>query len=175
MFAYITTGTYYFMKKIIDKYPNETMILMLSPETAQLWHETDGPTVFQSPRKYEVIQSSGTFSDKGFVVCNHIPVRDEGRPVFEYGFSKRIKSVETFPGLIALRVLRPLSSDTYIVMTMWDEEKSYDNWKSSDSFQKSHQSAGLKSAENTGVFAGPSYVSTFVVGADEEPEESSRA
>jgi heme-degrading monooxygenase HmoA len=162
------------MKKIADQYPGETMILMLSPGTAQLWHETNGRTVFKSPRKYEVIHASGTLSKNGFVACNHIPVRDEGRPVFEYDFTKRLQSVEQFPGFIALRVLRPLSSDTYVAMTMWNDEESYNRWKGSESFKKSHQSTGLKSAENTGVFAGPSYVSTFVAG-EEDPDESSRA
>lgn len=173
LYTYITTGTYYFMKKIADKYPDETMILMVSPGTVQLWHETNGATVFQSPRKYEVLHSSGTLAQNGFVACNHIPVRDEGRPVFEYDFTKNLKSVEQFSGFIAMRMLRPLSSDTYVVMTMWHDEKAYNNWKGSESFKTSHQSTGLKSTENTGVFSGPSYVSTFVVGEEENPEESS--
>lgn len=173
MYAYITTGTFYFMKKITDKYPDETMILMLSPGTVLLWHETNGKTVFKSPRKYEIIHSSGTHAQKGFVACNHIPVRDEGRPIFEYDFTKRLKQVEQFPGFVSMRVLRPLSSDTYIVMTMWKDEESYTDWKSSESFKKSHQSKGLKSAENTGVFSGPSYVTTYVVGEEEDPADKS--
>lgn len=165
MYTYITTGTYYFMKKIADQYPNETMILMVSPVTVQLWHETDGATIFKSPRKYEVIHSSGTWAEKGFVACHHIPVRDEGRPVFEYDFIESVKNVEQFPGLIVMRVLRPLSSDTYITMTMWNDKKAYNDLK--DDLK---QQIDLKIVKNTGIFAGPSYISTFAVGEEEDQE-----
>lgn len=168
MYAYITSGTYEFLKKLEEKHSTEKMMFMQSAQTAQLLHETNGPTLFQSPRKYEVIESAGEFSKKGFIACNNIPVSDEGRPVFEYGFTNRAHLIEKEPGFIALRVLRPLSSDTYVVMTVWDDEKSYRAWKKSKSFNEAHNhSSGIKAAESTNVFSGPSYVSTFVIAEED--------
>ena len=40
-----------------------------------LAHETDGNSVFKEPKKYEVVDASGTVAvPSGFAVCNHIPV-----------------------------------------------------------------------------------------------------
>ncbi|GIN19281.1 MAG TPA: antibiotic biosynthesis monooxygenase [Bacillus bacterium] len=170
MYTYITTGTYYFLKKLEEQHPDECMLLMQNAETALLWHETKGATVFQSPRKYEVIHSSGQLEKKGFIACNHVPVREEGRPVFEFKFTERMKKVESFPGFTAFRLLRPLSNDTYIVMTMWRDEEAYKDWKQSSSFVESHSKA-LQSAESTSVFSGPSYVSVFVL-EDKKEEDA---
>ncbi|RST75176.1 antibiotic biosynthesis monooxygenase [Siminovitchia acidinfaciens] len=170
MYTYITTGTYFFLKKIEEKHPDEDMLLMQNVETALIWHETNGPTLFQSPRKYEVIHSSGQLEKNGFVACNHIPVREEGRPVFEYQFAERMKKVESFPGFIAFRLLRPLSNDTYVVMTMWEDEKAYNDWKQSPSFAESYSKA-IHSAENNNVFSGQSYVSVFVLD-DEKSDDN---
>lgn len=169
MYTYITTGTYYFLKKIEEKHPDECMLIMQNAETALAWHETDGATVFQSPRKYEVIQSSGQLQKEGFVACNNIPVREEGRPVFEYNFTERMKKVESFPGFLAFRLLRPLSSDTYIIMTMWKDEEAYNDWKQSPAFFESHAKS-IQPSKSTSVFSGPSYVSLFVM--DDESEEA---
>ena len=68
---------------------HKNMVLMQNPQTAQLWHETTGKTVFASPRKYEVIASASMLTNNGFICFSHIPVRDEGRPVFEYEFTNR--------------------------------------------------------------------------------------
>lgn len=146
------------------------MLLMQNAETALAWHETNGPTVFQSPRKYEVIQSLGQLQKTGFVACHNIPVREEGRPVFEYKFIERIKKVESFPGFIAFRLLRPLTSDTYIVMTMWEDEEAYKGWKGSSAFSEAHSQA-IQSTESTSVFSGPSYVSVFVMVDENKDDE----
>ncbi|HEY4554294.1 MAG TPA: antibiotic biosynthesis monooxygenase [Bacillaceae bacterium] len=174
MYTYITTGTYEFLKGLAAKYPQEKMLIMQNAQVTQLWHETNGQTVFQAPRKYEVIGFAGELATSGFVACNNIPVRDEGRPLFEYGFTNQAKSIEKESGFKAMRVLRPLSSDTYVVMTMWEDEKSFESWKSSQAFKDAHKmSGGAKSTENKGIMAGPSYVATFVVSDDEleRPEE----
>ncbi|MBS4177499.1 antibiotic biosynthesis monooxygenase family protein [Lederbergia citrea] len=169
MFTYITSGTYDFLKKIAEKHTTENMLLMQSVQSSHLWHETSKATVFQSPRKYEVIDAAGDFSEVGFVACNNIPVRDEGRPVFEFGFTNQEKLIENEPGFIAMRVLRPLSSDTYVFMTMWEDEEAYEAWKSSKTFAKVHTQT--ESAKSVGsVFSGPSYVSTFFVGHEEIEE-----
>lgn len=143
---------------------------MQGTQTSQLWHETNGKTVFQSPRKYEVIQSAGNFSDQGFIVCNNIPVSAEGRPVFEYRFKNRAMNADERPGFIAMRVLRPLSNDTYIVMTMWESESDYNRWKNSEAFQKAHTTSYTKKPSK--IFAGPSYVSTFIVGDDDDEQQT---
>src|SRR5690606_30465632 len=65
MNLFMTTGTYDFMKKMREKHPNETMVLMQGENTTLLLHETEGKTIFQTPRRYEVVDGTGTFKEKG--------------------------------------------------------------------------------------------------------------
>ncbi|MFD1707338.1 antibiotic biosynthesis monooxygenase family protein [Siminovitchia sediminis] len=172
MYTYITSGTYYFLKQVMEKNPNEKILMMQNAETSQIWHETKGSTVFQSPRKYEVILAVGPLENKGFAAVNHIPVREEGRPVFEYNFTESMKKAESFPGFKAIRVLRPLTNDSYIVMTIWQNEDAYHVWKKSPAFADAHKNvSALESVKSHSVFSGPSYVKLFVLG-DEELDDS---
>ncbi|HZG72300.1 MAG TPA: antibiotic biosynthesis monooxygenase [Chondromyces sp.] len=164
MYIYLTSGTYDFLKTIKQKHTNETMILMENPETAMLVHETEHKSVFQTPRRYEVLDSSGQLAEHGLIVFNNIPVTDEGRPVFEYRFKNRAGMIENSPGFQAFRVLRPLDGNTYIIMTQWKDKQSFEAWKTSQSFKKAH-GQGKEPGVDHGpkIFSSPSYVTTYTV------------
>ncbi|WML51514.1 antibiotic biosynthesis monooxygenase [Neobacillus sp. PS3-12] len=165
MNVYITVGTLGYLKTIKAKNSQESIAIMENDDTALLLHETEGETVFKEPRKYEVLDSSGSIGIEGFVIFNNIPVTDEGRPIFEYRFKNRSKQIENEPGFIAIRVLRPLSSNTYIVLTVWENETAFSNWKNSSSFKGAHN----KQAEEIGaqpqhqIFSSPSYTTTYTL------------
>lgn len=163
MYIYITTGTFEFLKLIKEKYSQETMALMGNEDGALLLHESNGETVFKEPRKYEKLDSTGAIGETGFVVMNNIPVTTEGRPIFEYRFKNRSKQIENEPGFLSIRVLRPLSGNTYIIMTVWENETAFNNWKNSASFKGAHHKQG----EETGgepqpkIFASASYTKKY--------------
>ncbi|MDQ0162334.1 antibiotic biosynthesis monooxygenase family protein [Aeribacillus alveayuensis] len=168
---YITYGTVDYLNKLQKQFPQECMLFLQNEHTAVLMHETMGESVFQQPKKYEVIDKSGSIvSKKGFAVLNHIPVTDEGRPLFEYSFKERARLIENQGGFVAIRVLKPLQSDTYIILTLWEDEKSFTNWKTSQSFAKAHQKnkhLGTDSAKKN-IFPSPSYVKTYYVVTEED-------
>ncbi|KIL73051.1 antibiotic biosynthesis monooxygenase family protein [Bacillus badius] len=171
MNIFITTGTYNFMKQLQEKHASENIIFMENAEGATLLHETNSKkTLFQSPRKYEVIDASGELADHGFVVCNNIPVTDEGRPIFEYRFKGRARAIENTPGFIAIRVLRPLTSNTYVILTQWQDRESFTNWKDSKEFKQAHETkkpeAGVDNQPH--IFSSPSYVTTYMVPRENE-------
>ncbi|MDE3838137.1 antibiotic biosynthesis monooxygenase [Bacillus methanolicus] len=164
MNLYITSGTYEYLKTLKEKHPSEYIILMQNSENSLLLHETEGKSVFKEPRKYEVIDSSGTFENAGFAVLNHIPVTDEGRPVFEYRFKNRSRSIENQPGFAAIRVLRPLSSNTYIILTLWENEQGFERWQKSKAFEKAHDKKETDvGVEKQKIFSGPSYITKYVI------------
>lgn len=169
MYMYMTTGTRDFMEKIKERHVGKGIVLMHGGGHSLLVHETEGKTVFQTPRRYEVISSTGNLSEEGFFVLNNIPVTDEGRPVFEHQFSLRSNQIEGQPGFIAFRLLRPLDSDTYVVMTEWTEASDFDRWKNSSAFKASHQSADTKvfTDNTTHIFSSASYVTTYIAKNDE--------
>jgi heme oxygenase (mycobilin-producing) len=160
---YITTGTTDYLQKVKGMHANETMLLLESGEDAVLIHETDGETVFKEPRRYEVIDAVGELGGT-FVVCNNIPVTDEGRPIFEYRFQQRARLIENEPGFVAIRVLRPLSNDTYIIMTLWEGKEHFENWQHSKAFAKAHEQRKEEQQQSQQkIFARPSYVTTYSV------------
>ena len=168
MKVYITTGTHEFLKKIMEKHSQEKMILMQGKD-AMLLHETNDESVFESPRKYEIVDGSGELEDNGYVVFNNIPVTDEGRPLFEYRFKNRAGLIEEVSGFTAIRVLRPLDSDTYVIMTQWDNEKSFEGWQESKQYQKAHEKRGTEEGidNKKDIFPRASYVSEYHVTGQE--------
>jgi heme-degrading monooxygenase HmoA len=165
MNVYITTGTYEYLKGMAKEHPQENMLLMENENGALLLHQTEGETVFKEPRKYEVLDGAGNLGVTGFVVMNNIPVTDEGRPIFEYRFKNRSKQIENQPGFSAIRVLRPLSSNTYIVLTVWENEASFKNWKNSESFKGAHSHKPEESGidPQTKIFASSSYTTIYTI------------
>ncbi|AYC30165.1 antibiotic biosynthesis monooxygenase family protein [Paenisporosarcina cavernae] len=172
MNIYLTNGTPEFMKSLKQKNANEKMVVMYGEGNAVLLHETDGKTVFATPRKYEVIDSAGELSENGFFVFNNIPVTEEGRPIFEHRFTNRARAIEDEPGFIAIRVLRPLDSDTYIVVTEWTGPSSFEAWQSSSAYDKAHAKRGTEEGidKKPNIFSSASYVTKYFTERSTEEE-----
>lgn len=136
LYIYITSGTMDFMESLRQKYKNENMIAMHGKGNSLLIHETTERSTFQTPMKYDVIGSTGTFKEEGFFALNHISVTDEGRPIFEHWLLSHIDPLENESGFIAYRLLRPVSSNTFIILTQWTKKIFFDLWQESISYQK---------------------------------------
>jgi heme oxygenase (mycobilin-producing) len=166
MNVYITSGTADFLLKFKEKHRNETLVLMNNTDSSILVHETNGNGLFNEPRRYEVIDSSGSLDQAGFAVLNNIPVSDEGRPVFEDRFLNRPRMIENELGFVAIRVLRPLTSNTYIILTVWENEGAFENWQKSKAYEHAHKNrgteAGIDSAKPN-IFESASYVSKYYI------------
>ena len=167
MKLYLTSGTPDYLLRFKENHPGETMILMETNDSAMLVHETKSESLFNEPRKYEVIDSTGSLDQpEGFAVLNNIPVTDEGRPVFEDRFLNRPKLVENEPGFKAIRVLRPLSSNTYIILTMWENESAFEKWQQSKAYENAHKKRGTKTGVDfakPSIFESASYVSKYYI------------
>lgn len=163
MNIFMTSGTLDFLKGIESKYPEETMAAMSNSETALLLHETNGETVFNEPRSYEVLDSSGNIPGKGFVVMNNIPVTDEGGPLFEDAFTNRSKIPFNDPGLLALRVLRPLQTNTYVIVTIWEKAEDYQNSNSLKLVSNTLNNKEVGIAPQAGLFGSETYTSHYLI------------
>nr|WP_308017545.1 antibiotic biosynthesis monooxygenase [Alkalihalobacillus deserti] len=112
-------------------------------------------------KHYEIFSETGSFKPEGYVVMNNIAVIEEGRETFEERFRNRAGLVESEPGFQAIRILRPLDDDTYVVMTVWDNEQSFKSWQTSKSYENAHKKQGTGAALATSIFPRPSYVTIF--------------
>ena len=169
MNIFLTSGTMNFMETLQKQFAHEDMIVMHGARNTILLHETTGKTLFQTPRRYEVISSSGTLQQHGFFALNNIPVTDEGRPIFEHRFHNRADTISAAPGFIAHRLLRPLNSDTYIVLTQWTAKNFFELWKDSSIYTYIHTNneSGIGLDKTPHIFSSAAYLMTYK-GIDEE-------
>lgn len=112
---------------------------------------------------YEILDAQGQLDGGAFAVFNNIPVTEEGRELFESRFKNRAGLVEQEPGFQAIRVLRPLDSDTYVILTMWDDEKSFTQWQASQAYSHAHKKRGTSEGidKRPNIFPRPSFVTTY--------------
>ncbi|WP_075619888.1 antibiotic biosynthesis monooxygenase family protein [Paenisporosarcina indica] len=170
MNIYLTSGTPEFMNSLKEKHADQKMVVLHGEGNTVLLHETTGKTVFSTPRKYEVLDSSGELNEQGYFVFNNIPVSDEGRPIFEQRFSNRARAIENEPGFIAIRVLRPIKADTYIILTEWTGPSSFEAWQSSQAYNKAHEKRGSDEGldQRPNIFSSASYVTTYTTAKKNE-------
>ncbi|WP_172369936.1 antibiotic biosynthesis monooxygenase family protein [Sporosarcina jiandibaonis] len=170
MNIFLTSGTMGFMETVRKRYANEMMIVMHGAGNSVLLHETEGKTVFQTPRRYEVISSSGKLTEEGFFAFNNIPITDEGRPIFEHRFQSRIEAIAGEPGFVAYRLLRPLNSETYIILSQWTSKEFLNLWLDSPAYKKMNDSieneVGLDKMQH--IFLSAPYVTTYKTKVEKE-------
>lgn len=172
MNVFITSGTFEFLRNIKMNNENEKLILLQNENKCLLLQETTGSTLFKEPRKYETVDGVGELKQEGYIVMNNIPVSDEGRPMFEHMFKNRAGKIEGQPGFKAIRILRPIGFETYIILTQWDNESSFNAWQTSQSFADAHSKKPKK--EHTSgaqkIFSGESFVTKFYLpNLEEDP------
>jgi len=138
MKAFMTNGTVDFLQKMNVKHPDISFSLMSNNSGALAYYEAEKKNVFSSGRVYDIIATKGEIGQEGFVVINNIPIKDEGKPVFEDAFKKQQDAVESMPGFQAFRLLRPQKGNTYVVFTQWESEIYFKHWKDSDEFKQAH-------------------------------------
>ncbi|WP_052404857.1 antibiotic biosynthesis monooxygenase family protein [Bacillus rubiinfantis] len=161
MNTYITTGTIEYLTKLKENIYDEKLVLMNNPNGSLLLHETTGSSVFKEPRRYEVIKALAEFPNEGFAALYNIPVTEEGRPLFEHLVIKLIEQMGNEPGLMALRLLRPLSSQTFIFLTAWSERKNFQSWRNTEAFLQLSDPKAYIYHNQPKIFTSSPYVSEY--------------
>ncbi len=133
-------------------------------QDAVLLYETEGQPLLPDVEDYQILDASGDINSGYFAVFNNIPVSDEGRELFESRFMNRARKIENEPGFAAIRVLRPLHSDTYVILTLWQDEESFRNWQNSEAYSSAHAKRGTSEGidKRPNIFPRPSYVTTYL-------------
>lgn len=146
----------------LQELPEEARLFANQEKALILLEGNDLPEIGES---YDVLDQSGDLLKGQFAVLNHIPVSDEGRTLFEERFQKRAKLIEHEPGFVAIRVLRPLQSDTYVILTIWDTASSFQQWQQSNAYEKAHAKRGTQQGidQRPNIFPRPSFVATYTL------------
>lgn len=149
--------------QIMASLPNSRLIYLVNEEEAVLLQESAGSTVLPNAEAYQMLNAVGDINSGYYAVFNNIPVSDEGRELFESRFSNRAGLVEKEPGFAAIRVLRPVNSDTYVILTLWNSEEDFKNWQESEAYGSAHAKRGTAEGidKRPNIFPRPSFVSTY--------------
>lgn len=81
-------------------------------------------------------------------MMNRLTVNAGHERAFEEAFAARAHKIEGRPGFVDMAVLRPSEGNTYIVLSRWDSEASFDAWVESPEFAEAHKK------RHPGMFAG---------------------
>lgn len=74
------------------------------------------------------------------VKINAIEVPEGAGPELEQRFAARAGMVDQQPGFEEFMLLRPVAGDDrYFVVTRWESEEAFQNWRSGQAFQHQHR------------------------------------
>lgn len=144
--------------------PTARLIFLTNEENeAVVLYETEGGHGLPGAEAYEILNAVGDLNKGYYAVFNNIPVAEDGRGLFEERFRNRAGKVEQEPGFAAIRVLRPLQTDTYVILTVWDSEEAFKNWQESQAYSKAHAKRGTAEGidKRPNIFPRPSFVTTY--------------
>ena len=83
------------------------------------------------------------------VKINAIEVPAGAGPELEQRFAARAGMVDQQPGFEEFMLLRPTGGEErYFVLTRWESEEAFQNWRNGQSFQRGHGQAGQEGAES---------------------------
>ncbi|CDO02573.1 heme-degrading monooxygenase HmoB [Oceanobacillus picturae] len=110
-------------------------------------------------KEYEIIDQSGELKENAVHVFNYVPVNHEAKERFEARFLSRPKLIEKEAGFISIRVLRPITDSTYLILTQWETVEAFRDWQSSKAYQHAHRKRGTKEGldKEKGVLSGKPY------------------
>jgi len=154
MKLYMTQGTTDYLERLRKSCDDEKMHLFTNDFNSLLVHETTGLPVFKEPIKYVVIQSVGKLDKVGYLILNYIPVTDEGKPIFEFHYKQENPVLLEAVGFEAYRVLRPVQNNTYVLLTLWESETAYKDWKKAKSYPHEKDKEKIVTSQ-------PPYVKTY--------------
>ncbi|MFQ3543799.1 antibiotic biosynthesis monooxygenase [Halobacillus rhizosphaerae] len=157
----MTNGTANYLAKLAQQHPDAGLLFMQDHDKTVAYYEGEDLSIFEEGRNFEVVDATGSLLETGYVVMNNIPVSYEGRPVFEDRFKNRAGQVENREGFQAIRILRPLKGNTYIVLTQWRNAQDFEDWKNSQSFDEAHKNSGPKHTKKPSFIDGPAYITKY--------------
>lgn len=151
----MTNGTYQYLEKLKNKYTISPFILMHNEFKVVAYYEDIRSSIFEASRDYLVLEKVGELRETGFISLSHLPITNEGRPIFEMDYKQRVNEISK---VVAARLLRPQRGNTYILLVEWTDPKDYQAWKKTNPLPKKKEDSYI---------AGSVYTETFLAGEEE--------
>ncbi len=88
-------------------------------------------------------------------VISYFPISlpPEARTGFEQSWKSRVGAVDTFPGFISTELLALPDRGEYVVLTRFEDEKSFEAWITSDNFTRGHRGESVANYKDNPALA----------------------
>lgn len=130
MFLHITTGTVSYMKQLNEEHPE--LLLNAMGQDGILYYEDDNDTsIFNSDRTYQIMDSKGGMSQDYPIVVFTIPI-PSGSDLLISHLKDLHGELSEVNGLIAHRIGKSTSKESYVVMTHWASKEAFWDFKDTD-------------------------------------------
>lgn len=96
-----------------------------------------------------------------FVAVNSITCSPEYVERFEELFKSRAHAIDRLPGLVNKHILKPCEEGDYLIVSYWDDEKSFKAWVGSPEFLDGHKRGFADIADAKRAGEEPPMKSTF--------------
>lgn len=166
MYAFTTSGTLSFLQNLTDAHPRLACFFMNSGNSWLVYYEQEKKKgIFVSGRTYSILHTYGKLEKSGFVTMEHIPVTDDGVDVFKERFQQISSLLEKRKGVQAMRLLKQLKKQEYVVLTQWVTERYETDWRRSPAFEKNDVK---KMARLSAYFAARPFTNSYTMLKEEK-------
>ncbi|MCU7557301.1 hypothetical protein ROU88_10660 [Macrococcus capreoli] len=165
MYTYITYGSSFFLDKIQKKNTKRNLLSFYNADSAYLYEETEGKTVFSAPQTFINVINDGTLMEKPTMLLYFI-VKEARQEVFNT-LPLPLEKLQTYDGYQAFRLLRPKQGETYVAVFQFDSINLLDDFKKGSFFRTYFSKEALSQYQSEDIMANIYYSKMLYV---EKPE-----
>lgn len=142
MKTYITYGTEYFLKQIVNNNKTRDIFTFVAEDNTYLYEETDQETLFSAPQTFNVIRQDAMLLELPMLMIYFV-VSDTRQDVFDT-HELPLEDLHQYEGYHALRLLKPVRGETYAYVLQFDSKAHMTDFKKSSFFRKYLSEDALK-------------------------------
>lgn len=132
MWASFTSGTYHFLQELTQKHRQTDFYFMRNNQSTLVYYEhKQKKSIFVSGKTFSILQTAGPIQAKGFITMEHIPVTDDGVKLFQDRLASLFPELVDRSGVTAMRALKGVKKQEFVIMTQWKNERYEQLWKES--------------------------------------------
>ena len=134
MYLYTSYGTYQFLNQIKLNHQERNLFQFSTNDSSIILEESEGKSILKHPSAYQVIDSTGEFSEHHFYSAIFVPTSEDHRQQLEKKLLHVDVPLSNFGGFKSYRFLRPEEGTTYKIYFGFANRQTYEDFKSSDMF-----------------------------------------
>lgn len=107
---------------------------------------------FNEKQQYIILEQINDLPQSGFTVFNHLYVNPSFEEDFERLFLNRNRHLKSSEGFESLLFLKPQTKHAhYVIVTVWTDETTYQQWQNSKEYKASHHKRGTDSGSDKNI------------------------